>query len=71
MTGMAKADALREVAKVAKKIAAADRRRAALVAERDDLMRHAKSAGATWEELQVSAGMSSPTAVARSLKRAQ
>ena len=60
---------MKQIRAVAKKIAAVDARREVLVAERDELMRAAKSQGATWDELQDAAGMASPTAVSRALKR--
>ena len=60
---------IKQIRAVAKKIASTDARRDTLVTERDDLMRAAKAQGATWDELQEAAGMASPTAVARALKR--
>lgn len=60
---------MRQIRALARKIATTDARREALVTERDTLMRQAKQQGATWEELQDAAGMASPTAVSRALKR--
>lgn len=60
---------MKQIRGVARKIAATDAKRETLVSQRDDLMREAKAQGATWDELQEAAGMASPTAVARALKR--
>lgn len=60
---------IKQIRAVAKKIATTDARRDALVIQRDELMRAAKAQGATWDELQSAAGLASPTAVSRALKR--
>ncbi len=60
---------IKQIRSIAKKIAATDAKREELVRGRDQLMRAAKAQGASWDELQEAAGMSSPTAVSRSLKR--
>lgn len=62
-------EALKQIRSKARQIATVDAKRASLVAERDELMREAKAQGATWDELEAAAGMASPTAVSRALKR--
>lgn len=54
---------------IANQITGLDVQRDKLIADRDQLMRKAKSEGATWNELQRSSGISSPTSVARALRR--
>ncbi|GAA4175899.1 hypothetical protein [Gryllotalpicola koreensis] len=66
---MEKVVTLKQIRSLAKKIALVDSRRESLMSERDELMRRAKGEGATWDELQDAAGMNSPTAVSRALKR--
>ena len=62
---MTKTDTLKQLRSVTRRLDKAQELRA----ERDNLMRLAKSEGATWAELQDAAGMNSPTAVAQALKR--
>ena len=60
---------MKQIRSLARRIATLDTKRDALMSERDTLMRQAKEQGATWDELQDAAGMNSPTAVSRALKR--
>lgn len=66
---MSQSQHLTQLSIIARQIARIDAERAALVAERDAVMRHAKAEGASWAALQEASGMHSPTAVARSLRR--
>ena len=55
----------------AERLARADADRAAIMRERDQLIRAAREEGRHWTEVQEAAGMSSPRAVALALKRAE
>lgn len=61
---------LKAVKSVAAKVARADKRREALVFERDQLLVEAREAGATWVQLQSAGGFGSPRSVVQALERA-
>ena len=64
-----KEQTIEQLETVAHQINELDEQRDELIANRDHLIRKAKEEGATWDELQRSSGISSPTSVARALKR--
>lgn len=67
--GFMKEQTIDQLEAVAHQIAGLDVQRDELIARRDQLIRKAKGEGATWDELQRSSGITSPTSVARALKR--
>lgn len=65
----AKESALRRVAKLNARLAASDEKRKALARERDEAMREANEAGATWTQLQATGVSRATIASALGAKR--